>query len=191
MDDKEKKYLDDTREYWAGFPESPVSDTFKWQDARGYEHMLTLRAWSPHNLFSQIEKVISGLADIGGKPITNQPKTAPVAQVQERDDHGLPMIDTEGKPVMMNLPKGTNVYTVKALFRDKTKAGKAVMKVVTNEPPYNTKYGVTCFGGGPDGWNTWTEGVENKFAPPKGYTKVVIRDPEGDSKYPDVIEFRE
>lgn len=77
MDENEKKYIDDTREYWAGFPEAPVSDTFKWIDAAGFEHMLTLRAYSPHLLFRQIEKTIAGIADIGGKPVNSKAPTAP------------------------------------------------------------------------------------------------------------------
>jgi hypothetical protein len=109
MDENEKKYIDDTREYWAGFPEAPCSDSFKWIDSTGYEHMLTIRAYSPQLLFRQIEKVVSGLADIGGKPI-GKPVSAPApkpdpaakiaaeegnydmaAQLQaEADDIGLP-----------------------------------------------------------------------------------------------------
>jgi hypothetical protein len=76
MEDNEKKYIDDTREYWAGFPEAPVSDTFKWVDTAGFEHMLTLRAYSPHLLFRQIEKTIAGITDIGGKPVTVRPTAA-------------------------------------------------------------------------------------------------------------------
>lgn len=191
MDENEKKYLDDTREYWAGFPEAPASDSFKWVDALGYEHLTTLRAYSPHLLLAQIGKVTNALADIGGKPINNKPMQAPVAQVQERDEAGLPVVDAEGKAVMINLPQGTNVYTVKALFHDKNKNGdKDLLKVVTEEAPYNTKYGVTCFHGGPDGWKKWPVGPDNKYMPTPDFAKVVIQAPEGEGKYANVVEFR-
>jgi hypothetical protein len=111
-------------------------------------------------------------------------------KVQERDPQGLPLVDGEGKPVMIKLAPGVRLYAVASIFHDKTKNGKDVLKVVTQEEPYNTKYGVALFHGGPDGWKSWPSGVDNKYVPPEGFKKVIIRDPEGESKYPEVIEFQ-
>ncbi len=118
---------------------------------------------------------------------------APVktAQIQLTDELGTPVVDAEGNPQMIELPKGVHVFTVKALFHDQTKTGKDVIKVITVEEPYNTKYGVSAFHGGPENWKTWPLGVDTKYAPPKGFGHVVIRDPEGESKYANVERFQE
>jgi len=180
-----------TKEYWSGFPEAPVSDSCKWIDPQGFEHLSTLRAWSPENLLSQFARFQAAILALDGRPINNQPKTAPVPQVQEHDETGLPVVDAEGQPVMQPAPGGTKEYTVKALFHDKTKSGKDVLKVVTEEAPYNTKYGASCWHGGPEGWKSWAEGVENKYLPPKGFGHVLIRDPEKEGGYPEVGQFKD
>lgn len=88
---------------------------------------------------------------------------------------------------------GAKVFTVAQVFHDKTKNGKDVLKVVTVEAPYATKFGVSCFHPGPefDGWKNWPIGGKDpvKYAPPAGATHVVIR-PAPEGGYPDVIEFR-
>lgn len=187
MDDNEKKYNDDLKEYWEGFPEAPCTDTFKWLDAEGYDHLTTLRAYSPHLLFKQMEKTISGIRDIGGKPVG---QGMPIPAVQEIDASGLPVVDGDGNPVMKEMPADTHLFTVKALFHDVTKSNKDVLKVVTVEEPYNTKYGVSCFHPAIEGWKVWAIGPDNKHEPPAGYGHVVIQDAGGERKYADVIEFR-
>jgi hypothetical protein len=128
------------------------------------------------------------IVEVGGKPINNQPKEMPQAMVQAHQD-GVPVVNTEGEPVMIPAPSGVRTYNVASFFHDKTKSGKDVLKVVTVEQPYNTKYGVACFHGGPEGWKDWQLGVDNKFAPTKGFLKVTIKDPEGESKYANVESF--
>jgi hypothetical protein len=129
-------------------------------------------------------------------PLTQAPAT-PNNTIQMRDDSGLPVVDENQQPVKVSLPSGTRVYQIQSVYHDQTKPkdgkpGKDVLKIVTIEDPYNTKYGVSCFHpNGIDGWKTWPVGVENKYAPPAGLNHVVIRDPQGDSKYPEVVEFRE
>jgi len=56
------------QEYWKGFPESPVSSTFKWTDPEGYEHMTTMRAYSTAQLLQLIVRFKAELAEFGGVP---------------------------------------------------------------------------------------------------------------------------
>jgi hypothetical protein len=67
----------DPREYWAGFPEAPFSDTFKWVDEQGYEHMTTIRGWQFQTMLSTIQRATSMIADFNGRPINNRPHPAP------------------------------------------------------------------------------------------------------------------
>ena len=60
------------QEYWAGFPEAPVSSTFKWTDAQGFDHMTTFRAWTGSQLLQIVDKFVNTLADIGGRPYGSQ-----------------------------------------------------------------------------------------------------------------------
>ncbi len=112
-------------------------------------------------------------------------------QIQLHTEDGLPVVNSDGEPEMIELPEGTRVYSVKALWHDKTKTGKDVLKVTTHEDPYNTKYGVTAFHGGPENWKTWPEGIDHQFKAPKTFAHVIIKDPEGEGKYPEVIRFEE
>ena len=83
------------QEYWKDFPEAPVSSTFKWTDADGYEHMTTFRAYSGGTILQVIDKFKSELAAIGGIPATYK-KQAP-----EKTDAKLDwMRDGDGKPVI-------------------------------------------------------------------------------------------
>jgi len=54
---EEEKKEQTAQEYWKGFPEAPYSNTFKWVDAGGFEHMTTIRAYSPKTLLGQIDVV--------------------------------------------------------------------------------------------------------------------------------------
>jgi len=65
------------QEYWANFPEAPYSDTFKWVDGAGYEHMTTVRQWSGQGLYSAIAKMIEIIGETGGRPANNRPPMAP------------------------------------------------------------------------------------------------------------------
>ena len=179
------------QEYWKGFPEAPASDTAHWIDKYGFAHMTTLREWSKEELATVIADFYSDVVTVGGKP--DGPALPPKAQIQERDETGVPVVDGDGNAIMTNLPEGTNLYTVKAVFHDRTKTGnKDVLKVVTVEKPYDTKYGVSCFHPPEafNGWKDWGIGIEYKYAAPEGAGHVVIRDPKDGGKYADVIEFQ-
>ena len=65
------------KEYWQGFPEAPYSDTFKWIDADGYEHMMTVRGWEGGAVLGAIGKAKEVIASINGKPAGNRPVQAP------------------------------------------------------------------------------------------------------------------
>lgn len=195
MDEKALKELQETKDYWSGFMEAPVSDSFKWVDPQGFEHLSTLRAWSPSNLISQFTKFQSALLAMDCKPISSQQKVtpAPAAQIQERDDLGLPVIDGDGKPSMINLPQGVAVYTIKGFYHGNNKAGdKDFLCVVVNEKPHNGKFGHKMFHPPFNDWKAWpisTGDTPGLFSVP-GYTKAVIQDPEEGKKYAEVLELR-
>ena len=181
------------QEYWQGFPEAPASDTCKWVDKLGFEHMTTLRAWGGQDLMARITKFGSLILDAEGKVLSSI-SPAPANQIPAKDENGTPIIDgNSGQPAMTILPNGTHLFAVKALFHGKTKTGKDTLGVVTVEPPYNRKWGVTCFdAANVEGWKSWPVGDKDPyhFAPKPEYAHVIIQDPSGDEKYPKVIELR-
>jgi len=193
MAEEKKDLMDAVHEYYKGFPEAPASDSLKWTDPQGFEHLSTVRAWSPEKLFKAIEHLQALILGADGKPM-GQAKPAP-AKIQERDDSGLPVVDPEGQPVMINLPPNTHLFTVKGFYRGQNKdKTKDFLKVVVEEKPYNSKYGLAVFHTPFKEWENWpiaAEGTPGLFTPDTKYGHVVIRDPEGDSKFPEILEFRE
>jgi hypothetical protein len=180
------------KEFFSEFPEAPVSDTFKWLDVDGYEHMLTIRGYAVSAVLKAIGETRAAIKEQGGTvPAANM---RPSNKVQERDETGTPVVDGNGKPVMTNLPEGTGLYNVKQLFHGKTQSGKDFLGVVTIEKPHNRKWGVKCFH--PDAsikeWKSWpvsdTEPIY--YAPGETAKRVVIREAKGEGTYPEVIEFR-
>jgi hypothetical protein len=188
--------IEETKQYFENFPEAPASDTFRWSDPQGFEHMLTLRAWHIKPLLKAIGEAQAEILVAGGKPAGQSVKPAPVATVQERGDDGLPVIDGEGQPVLIALPANTHVFTVKGFYhgqnKDKT---KDFLKVVVEEKPYSGKYGHPVFHPPFAEWKTWPYPADGAapglFAADPKYGHVVIRDPEGDGKFPEIVEFRE
>lgn len=71
----------DPREYWHDFPEAPFSDTFKWTDGNGFEHMTTIRGWSFQTMYTTIAKAEAFILESGAKPI-GKPAAAPAAAQQ-------------------------------------------------------------------------------------------------------------
>lgn len=186
------------REYWQGFPEAPFSDSFKWTDAAGFEHLTTVRGWSLTALMHSIAKAEEAITAGEGKPINSRPQVTPAPEntIPLRDENGTLVVDANTmQPQMVPLPEGVHLFTVAGLAHDKTKSGKDVLKVWTVETPYNGGYGVSCFHPPAEigHWKTWAlMSKDNKvrYAPPKGFEKVLIRDPKQDGGYPDVVEFR-
>jgi hypothetical protein len=66
------------QDYFAGFPEAPASDTMKWIDALGFEHMTTVRAWSGTILYKEVAKFIATVQETGGRTAALQPAPKPV-----------------------------------------------------------------------------------------------------------------
>jgi hypothetical protein len=65
------------QEHFAGFPEAPASDTFKWVDGVGIEHMTTIRAWSGGTVYSEVSKFIQNVIETGGRSAALQPAPKP------------------------------------------------------------------------------------------------------------------
>ena len=183
------------QEYWQGFPEAPASDNFRWVDGAGFEHQTTIRAWTGAGLYKQVSEMAARVLETGGKPAGFAP--APANTVPMRDETGDPVVDgNTGQPVMENLPEGVHLFTVAGLVHDKNKDGtKDILKVFTVEQPYHKGYGVACFHPPAElkGYTAWAvTSKENKamYAPPESCKHVLIRDPKGDGKFADVVEFR-
>jgi hypothetical protein len=185
------------QEYWKDFPEAPFSTSFKWLDANGFEQLTTLRGWQFSSLFRTIGQAEEIITSNGGTPINNQPKPLPASAntIPVRDENGTPVVDADRNPVMTSLPDGVHLFKVAGLAHDKTKTGKDVLKVWTVEEPYSKGYGVSCFHppaevGDWKAWQLMSRENKTRYMPPKGFELVLIRDPQKEGGYPDVIEFR-
>lgn len=192
--------LKEAKEYYEGFPEAPYSDSFKWIDSNGFEHLSTVRAWTGGTLLTGIDKATSAIVSKGGKPAGGKPAPAqmPAPQAEEtkiqlKTEDGLPVVDVNQQPVMVQLPEGVHLFQVAGLFHGKTQAGKDYLGVKTVEQPYSKKWGVKCFHPtGINGWKAWQIG-ENEplvYAPPDNAKHVLIRDPKEQGGFADVLEFR-
>jgi hypothetical protein len=90
--------FDKAKEYWKEFPEAPFSDSFKWTDVHGFEHLTTVRGWTFPAMMTSLERAASAIFDLQGKPAGVR---TPAAQPQEPsrqpiDDsgHELPDVKT-------------------------------------------------------------------------------------------------
>lgn len=84
------------QEYYKDFPEAPFSDTFKWVDSNGYEHMITVRSWSASSLLQALKQTQEHIAEFGGSPLNKA--SAPSATTEKK---------FEAKPVSQGeLPEG-------------------------------------------------------------------------------------
>lgn len=71
------------QEYWQGFPEAPYSDSIKWVDGAGFEHLSTCRAWSGPDLYNNVARMIANIQETGGEPIRTVRPSGPVAPPPE------------------------------------------------------------------------------------------------------------
>lgn len=157
---------------------------------------ITVKESEPDKVEEHIADLIAGLATLSdGWSIVPPQGAQPKTTIPVRDEQGLPVVDGEQKPVFTELPPGVKLYTVQHLMHGKTKpneknpTGMDVVNVITIEAPYNTKYGVKCFHPtGLDNWKTWVQDAPQ--VPLPGFFHVLIRDPQGESKFPEVVEFR-
>lgn len=185
--------IEETKAYFSGFPEAPASDTFKWVDSAGFEHLLTLRAWHVKPLMNAIEEAQVVIAEIGGKPISTQSKVSPAPPVvQAKDELGTPVVDQEGKPVMeqVNMLPGEVICAIKGFYHGQTKNGEDKLKVVLADKPYSGKYGHYVFKPPFTDWQSWPLGGD----PPALFTKpeyghAIVRPPEEGGKYPEIVGF--
>jgi hypothetical protein len=92
------------QDYWHGFPEAPASDTFKWIDALGYEHMTTIRAWTQATLYEQVSKFVANLTETGGRTAALQPAPKPA---QAPAPTTAPVANATGTSMQINKIKVT------------------------------------------------------------------------------------
>jgi len=86
MSDEQKTIT--PQEYFKDFPEAPFSDTFKWLDLDGFEHMVTIRSWSSNSGIQAVNKAKDEIKAIGGIAPANKqlpqapaPKPDPAAKI--------------------------------------------------------------------------------------------------------------
>ena len=73
---EEKSVTQQAKEYWDGFQEAPFSDSFKWVDKNGFEHLSTVRGWSWGAMVISIEKATMSIVDMEGRPANVRPPQA-------------------------------------------------------------------------------------------------------------------
>ena len=142
---------------------------------------------------SRAEADYKKLIEYTQKAITPQ---APKAQVQERDETGVPLVDGEGNAIMIDLPEGTTLHQVKGFYHGTTKDGTSVLKVVVDGKPWDSKYGHIVWGNSPvTDWKSWSAHVGNDtpalYAPPEGAKNVIMRPSSKNANYADIVEFRD
>jgi hypothetical protein len=96
------------QEYWKGFPEAPLSDTFKWVDEDGFEHMTTVRGWGDKSLSAGLAKVKALIQDNGGKPVRARapeaPSPTPDAAVKIALEEGNKQLAVELQEMALDVP---------------------------------------------------------------------------------------
>jgi hypothetical protein len=159
---------------------------------------ITVKESDPSQLFTNLEMLTAGLKEFIEKhptfSMTPQSQSAPTNKIAMTDATGVPIVDAQTmEPVMVDLPSDTHVFTIKEVWRGQIPdTKKDNLHVTTLETyQYSGKFGLTCFEVNDpafDGWKSWP--VDAKYAPPKGITKVLVRDPKEGKKYATVLEFR-
>jgi hypothetical protein len=184
---------EDPRSYWAGFPEAPYSDSFKWIDDKGFEHLSTVRGWSFPAMLSSLQKAEQVILDTGGKPIiSKENRPAPEAPKLEAPASQNPNEPRYVDPAELELKPGQHVFTVKEVFRDKNGDGSKYMLKVVLEEQYqygNGKWGISYFktDGAYAGWTKWELG--KRFAPSREAGRVIVEDPKPGGKFANIVAF--
>lgn len=114
------------QEYFKGFPEAPASDTFKWIDATGIEHMTTIRAWTGKTLYTQTTEFINTLIEAGGK-------TAALPQAPKPQQTSQAPAPAESQPATANAA-GTSLRIAKIKVTPEVKNGVQRIMVELFEP---------------------------------------------------------
>jgi hypothetical protein len=68
---------ENVKDYWKSFPEAPFSDTFRWIDGNGFEHMVTIRGWTFQAMYQTIAKAEAFILESGGRTAALQPAPKP------------------------------------------------------------------------------------------------------------------
>jgi hypothetical protein len=127
------------QDYFKGFPEAPASDTFKWVDAQGFEHMTTIRAWTATALQGEVVKFTAKIAETGGKtaalPTAPKPATAkeqPVADANGTMSASIakikvtPEVKDGKKRILVEMFEANHQWAdIKAFFNDPNQAAAA------------------------------------------------------------------
>ena len=97
------------QQYFKDFPEAPFSDTFRWVDNDGFEHMITVRSWSASSLFQAMGQAKEKIAEIGKAPKTATPTAeTPAAGVPEKKGYEQRPVPASELPE--GLPEGIVVF---------------------------------------------------------------------------------
>ena len=129
------------KDYWAGFPEAPFSDTIKWTDGNGFDHMTTFRGWTFNALYETLAKAEAHILETGGKPNGAKPAPAQTAAPAPATQAGnvlsitkikvTPEVKDGKSRIMVELyADGHQWADIKAFFND-ANAAKTAFGMVT------------------------------------------------------------
>lgn len=96
MNEEQTKALQEAKAYWQSFPEAPFSDSFKWVDGAGFEHLTTVRGWNFSGLYQSLAKATAQITETGGKPAGNpRPPQAPPPDMPKAAQEAMQEGDNE------------------------------------------------------------------------------------------------
>lgn len=137
----QQQAFEKTKEYWKEFPEAPFSDSFKWIDKNGFDHISIARGWTFPALMTSIERATTAILEAGGKSLYATPPAAATANPPPAEPTRQP-IDDGGN----ELP---DVKTARAgRLSVEMKDGKyfyKVMDAVFMPGEKSTKYGINVW----------------------------------------------
>lgn len=171
----------------------PLSDTFRWLDQNGFEHMACVRATTWEGLQILLSEAIADIVAHDGKPLISSSLRVTNEPLPRAEDTPRTVPARDGGEDI-ELPDDIHLLTVREVYRDVApNSNNTHMKVVIEEQDYqfaNGNYGIACFH--PEShfpkWKGWEVG--KRKAPPEGAEKVLVRDPKPGSKRAEVLEFR-
>ncbi len=180
----------------------------RWQSARGFEYITTIRADNIEEMFTLGEIFETEVEAAGGNPLVGSSLRNPNEKLPSANDpatrevpvkiEGVPVVDGQtGKAVTVALEDGLHLFHVKEVFRDAgLNGGESKFKVVIEEQDYGYskgKWGITMLKHShPEkfypNWKTWEAG--KRKAPAVGAEMVIIKDPGEGQNLAEAVEFR-
>lgn len=183
-------------------PRLPYHDSFRFLDAFGFEHIMSISAKNFDEMVTLMAEAESSILHANGTPLisanlrpSSELKNPVPAPAEPAPGYTVKEVKAQAEPAYVeDLPEGCHLFNVKEVYHDMN-SGRTqhMLKVVLEEQNYefaNGKWGINCFH--PEAfykkYKDWELG--KRFSPSIEASKVVIRDPAPGGKWADVVEFR-